>query len=160
MGKADWTTAHIQKDEYYSANQIATLTNVTNQSIRYWAKKRWLYPYMVDGYKQPRFLGEDVIHVINKRLALSSPERARERNTKATRAHRKRYPLRELARKATLLAIKKGILIPGLCEVCGEQKTESHHDDYWKILDVRWFCQQHHLDFHHHSLAIEIVTSI
>ena len=35
------------------------------------------------------------------------------------------------------------------CEVCGETKTEGHHDDYSKPLEVRWLCTYHHKQHHY-----------
>lgn len=35
------------------------------------------------------------------------------------------------------------------CEVCGAPKTDAHHDDYSRPLDVRWLCRQHHNAKHH-----------
>jgi hypothetical protein len=34
------------------------------------------------------------------------------------------------------------------CEVCGNQKAEAHHDDYSKLLEVRWLCDEHHKQHH------------
>jgi hypothetical protein len=59
-------------------------------------------------------------------------------------------------------AIKRGILIPQPCEVCGKTGTksdganiiEAHHDDYNKPLDVRWLCQSHHHEWHKTNKAI------
>jgi len=42
---------------------------------------------------------------------------------------------------------KRGKIQVQCCEVCGA-KAEMHHDDYSKPLRVRWFCRQHHLEFH------------
>ncbi len=30
------------------------------------------------------------------------------------------------------------------CQVCGEIKSEAHHDDYNEPLLVRWLCSSHH----------------
>ena len=34
------------------------------------------------------------------------------------------------------------------CEVCGNKKSQAHHDDYSKPLVVRWLCQVHHSEHH------------
>ncbi len=46
-------------------------------------------------------------------------------------------------------AVKDGRLLRGNCEECGSGKTEAHHDDYSKPLDVRWLCQPCHQARHH-----------
>ncbi len=34
------------------------------------------------------------------------------------------------------------------CEICGSLKSQAHHDDYAKPLEVRWFCYEHHTQHH------------
>ena len=45
-------------------------------------------------------------------------------------------------------AVRDGRLERKPCEVCGNPKSEAHHDDYRKKLSVRWLCFRHHR--HHH----------
>ena len=45
-------------------------------------------------------------------------------------------------------AIKKGTLVPSVCEVCGRADTQAHHDDYNKPLEVRWLCKKCHTEWH------------
>ena len=53
----------------------------------------------------------------------------------------------KIKRKAHRLvkqAIKSGDLIRCPCEVCNAVKTEAHHEDYSKPLEVNWLCRNHH----------------
>jgi hypothetical protein len=45
-------------------------------------------------------------------------------------------------------AIKKGLLTRQPCETCGKDKTEAHHQDYSKPLEVNWLCTKHHRRLH------------
>lgn len=48
------------------------------------------------------------------------------------------------ARRKVATELEAGRMTRGLCEVCGAIKTEAHHEDYAKPLDVRWLCRSHH----------------
>lgn len=61
------------------------------------------------------------------------------------------FQKKELCRKQAKKAIRSGILLRMPCEVCKEIKSEAHHDDYDKPLDVRWLCRKHHGE-HHRTL--------
>jgi len=41
-------------------------------------------------------------------------------------------------------AVRHGTLERKPCEVCGQLRTEGHHPDYSKPLEVRWLCPDHH----------------
>ncbi len=45
-------------------------------------------------------------------------------------------------------AVQKGRIIKLPCEVCGDVRSQGHHDDYSKPLEVRWLCQKHHKELH------------
>lgn len=45
-------------------------------------------------------------------------------------------------------AIKNGSLTKLPCEICGDCKSEAHHDDYSQPLNVRWLCSKHHAEHH------------
>jgi len=65
--------------------------------------------------------------------------------TKAWRAEDKR---RQVAHSAVARAIRKGDLIRMSCVRCGAEKTEAHHEDYDKPLDVVWLCTPCHKKRH------------
>lgn len=55
--------------------------------------------------------------------------------------------------------IKRGKLIRKPCEVCGNPKSEPHHHDYHKPLDVQWLCKSHHLQLHGNTLRRELLET-
>lgn len=54
---------------------------------------------------------------------------------------------KEAARIAVASAVRNGSLIALPC-VCGDAKTEAHHDNYSKPLEVRWLCKGCHAAHH------------
>lgn len=63
-------------------------------------------------------------------------------------ASKQRHPERDAARKKVQAAVKAGRIVKLPCEVCGDSKSEGHHDDYTKPLEVRWLCRRHHREAH------------
>lgn len=61
------------------------------------------------------------------------------------RHRRTRSPGKNHARQKVQYAIQNGQIKREPCEICGIQKTEAHHKDYRKYLDVQWLCRKHHL---------------
>lgn len=44
--------------------------------------------------------------------------------------------------------LKRGFIKRSHCVVCGSHKSQMHHEDYNKPLEVIWYCRQHHLEHH------------
>lgn len=63
-------------------------------------------------------------------------------------ARRQNRPGTYAAHNAVSNALRDGRLVRKPCEVCGIQKSEAHHEDYRKKLDVRWLCFRHHREAH------------
>lgn len=59
-----------------------------------------------------------------------------------------RYELQNNARVEVRLAIDSGRLVKLPCAVCGSSKSEAHHEDYLKPLEVIWLCKTHHFELH------------
>lgn len=49
--------------------------------------------------------------------------------------------------------VKRGHIKKMPCEICGDEKSEGHHEDYSKPLEVIWLCRKHHLE-HHNKLSL------
>lgn len=58
------------------------------------------------------------------------------------------FPKKYKAHSLVNNAIRVGKLLKQPCEVCREEKSVAHHDDYDKPLVVRWLCQGHHKQWH------------
>lgn len=60
----------------------------------------------------------------------------------------KNNPVKRKAHTALGNAVRDGRLIKKPCEVCGDVRSQGHHDDYSKPLEVRWLCAKHHKELH------------
>ena len=76
----------------------------------------------------------------------------RPENVARRSAYVKRDPIKSSAWILFASAVKSGKIERQPCEVCGAVKTDAHHDDYLKPLDVRWLCRKHHR-LHHVRMA-------
>lgn len=61
---------------------------------------------------------------------------------------RKNFPKQVIARKKVSSAVYYGTLSKYPCEVCGDKKSQGHHEDYDKPLEVNWLCDSHHKELH------------
>lgn len=52
------------------------------------------------------------------------------------------------ARNRANQAIRRGKIEKQPCSVCGDIKSEMHHESYDKPFEVIWFCRKHHLEHH------------
>ena len=65
-----------------------------------------------------------------------------------TRSRSEKDPVKRYARNLVAKAIKAGEISPEPCVVCQDDKSQSHHEDYARPLDVHWVCARHHSDRH------------
>lgn len=45
-------------------------------------------------------------------------------------------------------AVKIGKVTKSPCVICGDEKSQGHHEDYSKPLEVIWLCRKHHIERH------------
>lgn len=64
------------------------------------------------------------------------------------RRHNKANPDKHFARNMVHNYIRDGKLQRLPCQVCGCPKSEAHHTDYSKPLEVEWLCFKHHREAH------------
>lgn len=55
-------------------------------------------------------------------------------------------PEKRKAQNLVFVAKRNKTLVPKPCEVCGKEKSEAHHEDYTKPLEVTWLCKKHHAE--------------
>jgi hypothetical protein len=61
---------------------------------------------------------------------------------------RSKFPEKNKARSKLRYEVMMGRIKKLPCEVCGNEKSEGHHEDYSKPLEVSWLCSQHHRNKH------------
>lgn len=61
---------------------------------------------------------------------------------------------RHNARKMVAMRVRRGTLLRGPCERCGDAAVEAHHDDYDRPAEVRWLCRRHHRAHHRGEFVV------
>jgi hypothetical protein len=57
------------------------------------------------------------------------------------------------ARAHASMALKRGQITRRRCQICSSPKSQMHHPDYSKHLEIVWLCRTHHLDVHRGLIA-------
>lgn len=65
-----------------------------------------------------------------------------------------RHPEKHEARKVYDKAKRSGKIKKMPCVICGNPKSEGHHTDYSKPLEVVWLCRKHHVEAHKNTLPL------
>lgn len=92
------------------------------------------------------FVKRDEIRAYDRERA-KLPHRVLAR-VKANQKLKEEKPKVVAARNAVSNAVRDGRLRKMDCAFCGSSKTEAHHHDYAKPLDVTWLCSPCHSRFH------------
>ena len=64
------------------------------------------------------------------------------------RVYREKFPDKKYCHSLISDYIRNGWLTKKPCEKCGKEKTEAHHEDYSKPLDINWLCKSCHMKRH------------
>lgn len=83
-----------------------------------------------------------------KSRTLQQKRRRPKDHQRRNRKYEKLHPERAAAKRAVMIAVRSGNIIPQPCEVCGKSSAQAHHDDYSKPLEVLWLCRFHHGERH------------
>ena len=75
------------------------------------------------------------------------PHRVAQR-VECNKIYRLSNPEKYKAHQKVQRALKKGDLKKQNCCVCGDEKSQAHHEDYLRPLDVIWLCSLHHHSIH------------
>jgi hypothetical protein len=109
-----------------------------NYSKLYWVKyqKRFKESLFNLGIKQKPFVkkrNKNKPLAVKRKTKYSQVKKWRDKNKIKITAHRKVFS-----------ALRNGSLKKWECSVCGSIKSEAHHTDYLKPLEVVWLCKKHH----------------
>jgi len=110
--------------------------------------------YLTRGSNYIRYDGVKIVYSLCSECNIAQIKKYREKPKQKQKIQnalyldKKKNKKHHLARWRLHSAIKKGAITRDPCEVCGEVKTEAHHEDYDKPLDVTWLCRRCHCAFH------------
>jgi hypothetical protein len=77
-----------------------------------------------------------------------SNKKCAEKMKELVKKYIKKNPDRIKAHTILNCAIKKGKINRQPCFICNKEKTDGHHIDYSKPLEVVWLCHSHHKKLH------------
>ena len=75
--------------------------------------------------------------------------------SKLSTLYNKNNPKKHKARVKLNVSISRGKILKGKCDICGDVKTQAHHHDYSKPLDVKWLCRKHHYELHKYERLLQ-----
>ncbi len=87
-------------------------------------------------------------HRIAARKAYAATDQGIEATRRGQFAWIERNPEKRKAHIALNNALRDKRIERLSCEICGEERSEAHHNDYSNPLGVRWLCKKHHIEIH------------
>ena len=112
----------------------------TNEKCKIYCEKNSL---KISERRKKYYLKRHDYFIEKGKLYARSPK-GKEAKLKTVKNSYKKFPEKFKARSKFHYYLRKGTIKRLPCEVCGEVKTEGHHQDYTKPLEVKWLCMYHH----------------
>ena len=144
--------AYQQTEITFNTNQPAENPKHDIEQVRklkkYAANERW------------RLKNLKHVAKMNKLRRLKDPAKYKEMQKKSrkprdkkaayqtSRKYCKKFPKKTYCHLLVRRALISGKLIKQPCQHCQNPKSEAHHVDYSKPLDVQWLCKKHHVAWH------------
>lgn len=94
-------------------------------------------------YRQKRQRNVDNYRARDKRYY----ERHKEEILRTRQEWRDRNWFKVKAHEAVRRALRMGVITRQPC-FCGDTRTDAHHEDYTKPLEIQWLCRSHHNRIH------------
>ena len=144
---------------HYQRNSVTDAKTILSKPTKWLWKKVWMNNMKCllcekKGTVRPEIYGS--LTLCNEHYGLLS--RVQEQQEKRVRV-RERITQRRVeiensrfnknrTRRATTMMIENGSIKKKPCEVCGNEKVDTHHDDYNDPEKVRFLCRKHHAEHH------------
>lgn len=137
---SEQSRAFILENLHLSNKELSSLTGLSERSI-----KHYLHASNIIRTQEQK----DLIMARNGALQAGSnnpnwKNGASSGNYKYKLQQKYKFPEKVLARNKVYHALKTGALIKQPCMVCGDPKSQAHHSDHSKPLEVKWLCPKHH----------------
>lgn len=110
----------------------------------------------IDYYQEYERGRANLTHRVKARSDYSKTEGGKEASHRSSKRYRERNPAIYRAHGIVNNAVRDRLLAkPDNCSKCGASgKIHGHHSDYNKPLEVIWFCESCHAEWHRNNIPI------
>lgn len=131
---------HLNKCKECTKKDAKEIRITNNEYYKNYDKSRAMLPHRVEARKKYADDHPDKIRVYREKYVVNNPDKV----SKAKNEYRLNNKQKCIAHSRLQYAVDSQKIIKKPCEMCGNKKSQAHHDDYSKPLDVKWLCSKHH----------------
>ncbi len=102
-------------------------------------KKEWRIKYLEHAEERRIYQRE---YERNKKK--KNPSKYLYRVSQSVKKWRAKHPIKEKAHKKVFVELRAGRITKLPCMICQNPKSESHHKNYFRPLEIIWLCKIHH----------------